>query len=101
MKLETRLFYEVRKTYPELTAKQVKDFMGTKDLAKMDYKADYVTAKQSGVTVISDKAGNVITRSGNTDEDVQKQIAAMAETKLFSNLVDGLLELIYDSLAVK
>jgi hypothetical protein len=101
MKLETRLFYEVRKIYPELTAKQVKDFMATKDIKLSDYKANYVTAKQSGITVISDKAGNVITRSGNADEDVQKQIAAMAETKLFGDLVDGLLESIYDSLAVK
>ena len=101
MKLEAKLFYEARKIYAELTVKQVKDFMATKDISKMDYKTNYVTAKQSGVTVISDKAGNVITRSGNTDADVQKQIAAMAETKLFEDLVDGLLESIYDSLAVK
>jgi hypothetical protein len=103
MKIEARLFYDALKTYSKLTAPEVKAFMVGKSFPalKSTLRAEISYAKIDGViNVIRTTASRfkTILRQIIDDLDVNAMIDDWVDEKVYSQLMNDLLESVYEKL---
>ena len=99
MKTETKLFFEARKEYPELTAKQVSDYIKTKDETLMVQATKEALSCTTAKTVATiSKDGKKVFEMVGDEQKAAEWIDQYAESETYNTLLDGLYDFIYEGL---
>lgn len=97
MNEKVKLFFEVKKIYPELTVQDVESFCAVKPAPT----AEYSYQIEKDICIISktvDGKSQIVSRIKGDDATATRKIAEIQKSDSFTEGQDGLLQFVYDKL---